>query len=235
MMRKILIPAYLSDDGKQTVLLKTYSDAVEAAGAIPLIFPFTLDLDTMKAAVELVDGLLLTGGGDVDPALYGEDNRSSRGIEPMRDQFEMKLMFEAKTQGKRVLGICRGIQLVNASLGGTLYQDLPTEYGKQINHSQPARRFQPVHSVQVQTGSLLHALLGHEELSVNSTHHQAVRQPAPELHPVAVSPDGVIEGLESSDNPILLVQWHPERLRRTDPRQDNLFRWLATGELPEQC
>lgn len=198
-------------------------NAVLAAGGIPVILPY-LPEDRVDALLEKLDGVILTGGTDLDPTLVGDNPlpQLGRTYRP-RDQFEMTLVTQAAARQIPILGICRGMQVLNVALGGSVYQDLPTQYpGKPLlQHHQSAPGDLPTHRVTIQP-SALQAAIGTHPL-VNSRHHQAVKAPAAALRVVATAPDGVIEGIESSDALLQGVQWHPENLWTTRPEQQALF------------
>lgn len=180
----------------------------------------------LNGLVERLDGLLLSGGGDVDPDLFGELPHWDLGaVSPERDAFEIKLVLAMLEADKPVLGICRGIQLLNVALGGTLYQDLKSQYANSLQHQQQAPRCCPTHPVRMDAGSKLAYLSGSVQLRVNSLHHQAVRSVAPGLLAVAWAPDGVVEAVEETGGKYLLaVQWHPEVLWEEDGAAAALFR-----------
>ena len=192
-----------------------YAQEVVKAGGMPLAIPnVPLDYSTL---VDSVDGLLLTGGGDVETALYGDAPGALRElatfIDPQRDELEMALVRRAVETGLPVLAICRGIQLLNVALGGTLYIDLPTETDSPVVHRASDRPQDGVHRVTVTRSSRLFDITGLETATVNSTHHQAVKDLAAGLVVSATADDGVIEGVEMTGHPFLLgVQFHPERL-----------------------
>ena len=172
------------------------------------------------------DGVLLGGGVDVDPSRYGRPVLSDAGVEvdPARDATDFALFEKARKEETPIFGVCRGLQVVNVALGGTLVQDLPQERPSEVVHQRPekekTRRDHPVHVV---AGTRLHEISGSREISVNSRHHQAVEQPAPGLAVSATAPDGTIEGMEASGGPWLVaVQWHPENLAG-DPVSEGLF------------
>ena len=198
-------------DGRERVTLNTaYVHALERAGLVPLAVPTMLAPERAAAAVQSVRGLVLTGGADVAPDRYGAKPHARLGrVDPERDAAELALITAARERRLPILAICRGIQILNVALGGTLYQDLETERPGPLSHSDEARP----HSVRVEAGSLLERTLGTQAATVNSRHHQAIRDLAPELRAVAWAEDGVIEAAEPADarSPwTLAVQWHPE-------------------------
>jgi putative glutamine amidotransferase len=207
-------------------LHRGYADAVWAAGGVPLVLtppPADVGLDAFVAAVAGCDALLLSGGGDVDPAAYGETARVAlMGVDAERDRAELAATHAAVEAGRPVLGICRGIQLLSVALGGRLHQDLAAD-GFAGHHWEEERQHEVVHLVEVVAGSTTASVVPADRL-VNSIHHQAVRDPGPALEVTARSEDGVIEGVEGDR--LLGVQWHPERLFRTDPRHLAPFAWL---------
>lgn len=232
-----LLGAQLSDD---------YSQGVEAAGGVPLLIPYLATKDTVRTLAERIDGLLLTGGNDVDPATYHTEPEVGLGVIcPERDELEVLLLQEVLQLGKPVLGICRGLQLMNAALGGTLVQDLTRAKRGKIQHNQKAPRHHLSHTVHIEQGSRLYDLLGRvTKVRTNSFHHQAVLQLAPSLRAVAWDDEGLIEGVEMKPaggrhrhgdsaeltvrQPfVVAVQWHPENLWRTSPEFLGLFRGLV--------
>jgi putative glutamine amidotransferase len=210
-------------------LRNRYVGGVRQAGGLPLLLPYLPDDESLVICARRLDGLLLTGGGDIHPFLFGEEpNRKLGAFDPERDAFEIAIMKTMLNLRKPVLGICRGIQVINVALGGTLYQDLETQLPGSLQHQQQAARRHPAHGVTVQPESRLAGILGSARLRVNSLHHQAIRDPAPGLRVTAWADDGVIEGVEAPGDPLLLgVQWHPEDLWRHDPAAASLFRALV--------
>lgn len=201
-------------------------NALIKVGGLPIILPFPDDLkvasELAAAAVQTFDGLVLPGGPDVDPTLYGEEpiNASGRVTYP-KDIFELALIKQNLQAHKPILGICRGLQILNVALGGTLYQDLTTQNQQAtIKHTQASPGQYPSHHVTITPNSHLEQLLG-QQVYVNSRHHQAVKQVAPSLKVVATALDGVVEAVEG-DN-ILAVQWHPENMWPDYPEQLQLF------------
>ncbi|MBQ1435024.1 MAG: gamma-glutamyl-gamma-aminobutyrate hydrolase family protein [Clostridia bacterium] len=206
-----LVPLF--DSEKNSLwMIPGYMDGVHGAGGIPVMLPLTADADDIRTLVKQMDGFILTGGQDVDPALYGEAASDRCGeISKARDAMEYALLREALGRGKPVLGICRGIQLMNAYFGGTLYQDIPTQCPSGVTHQMEPPYDRGVHEVYINKGSLLHAVTGEETLSVNSYHHQGIKTLGRGLTASAKAADGIIEAAEKTDARfVLAVQWHPE-------------------------
>lgn len=194
--------------------LEAYLKALTRAGAAAVIVPRRLPADALSAVFQKLDGLLLPGGGDIAPArLGGEWHSAVYGVDEERDELEFTLVRWATEQAKPILGICRGIQVFNAALGGSLYLDIASQRPGSARHdtAHELPRDHLAHQVSVEPGSRLAACWGGGP--VNSWHHQAVREPAPGLRVTAQAEDGLIEGLELPDHPFaLVVQWHPEWL-----------------------
>lgn len=196
-----------------------YAAMVTELGAIPVVLP--VHTRPVPYVLDRLDGIMLSGGGDVDPSRYGRGQRpETGGIDPERDQFEIDLVRHAVDRDVPVLAICRGVQVMNVALGGTLIQDLRTQIGgktAEIDHWDIERWDRASHPVRIEAGTRLAKWVG-EELAVNSMHHQAIDDPAPALRPVGRSPDGVIEAVEMPDARFCAgVQWHPECLSLDDP------------------
>lgn len=193
----------------------TYLHAVQQAGGVPVPLPPQLSAASLQRLGAELDGLLLTGGGDMDPALWGEaPHPKLYDVAPSRDTLETSALHLALGRSLPVLAVCRGLQVLNVALGGTLYQDVATEPGTQLPHSQKEPRDQPTHKVKVASGSRLAETLGADELEVNSMHHQAIHRLGRGLTAVAWAPDQLVEGAEWDDPArfVLGVQWHPEEL-----------------------
>jgi putative glutamine amidotransferase len=203
----------------------SYVNAIQQAGGIPVLLTPHLSLDARIRLWEHLSALVLSGGGDVDPARFGEARHPSLiDVSGARDDLEIDLTRRAIEHGVPLLAICRGIQVLNAALGGTLYQDIPSDPGSPIAHSQTEPRAQSTHAVKVQEGTRLAAILGRLEVDVNSFHHQAIKRPGHGLRVVAAAPDGIVEGVELAGHPFVVgVQWHPEELTGHDPSARNLF------------
>jgi len=208
-----------------------YIGAIEAAGLIPLVTPPLADPALAGQLLDRVDGLVLTGGEDVDPRHYGNRRHPATDApHAARDSWELALVAMARQRAMPILAICRGMQLLNVALGGTLVQDLPSERPGSIRHGQSDARGQRVHAAGLTAGSRLASALGASVIEVNSSHHQAIDRIAPGLRAVARSDDGVIEGVESSRDDwwVLGAQWHPEELVGTaEPWDRNLFSAFA--------
>ena len=213
------------EDRDSLWMLPGYLDGIMAAGGLPVIFPFTADETKLDRLLGLCDGVLLTGGHDVSPTLYGEQPLkglvcSSR----MRDDMETVVLQKAMAADLPILGICRGIQFINAALGGTLYQDLPAQHPSAVVHKQNPPYDQPAHEVRLFRDSPMQRCLKAETIGVNSYHHQAVKELAPGLEIMAEAPDGIVEALCAPDARFLwAVQWHPEFSWRTDPNSIKIF------------
>jgi putative glutamine amidotransferase len=203
-----------------------YVDVVRLAGGVPVVLPAVEG--EIPEALDAIDGLILPGGGDVDPAHYGGIRHDANyGISAERDGFEMALARAAMAQGDLpILCICRGMQLLNVTLGGDLVAHIPDHYGERVVHRHPERLPVP-HDVWVDPGSRLGGILGASDLVVQSVHHQAVGRLGHDLRAVGWSPDGVVEAIESARHEFLIaVQWHPELGALGDPRQRNIFEAL---------
>lgn len=208
---------------KLTSLYDLYVRAIEAAGALPVVLAHS-DPANVPQLLDRFDGLIIPGGGDVDPATYGEmrDADTLYGIRPDADTFEMALVVEAARRHMPTLGICRGLQIVNVAFGGTLHQDLPEHPRDSMG-----RAFAGHYRTNVVNGTRLHEVVDRAEIVVNSLHHQGVKELGDGLRISATAVDGVVESIESSDPmwDMIAVQWHPECLRRDDATA--LFNWLA--------
>ena len=220
-----LVP--LVDEGRKSLwMLPGYMEGIAGAGGLSFMLPLSGDEADLSRLFSLCDGLLLTGGHDVSPALYGEAPLPVCGACcPERDRMESILLRLAMAENKPVLGICRGLQFMNAALGGSLWQDLPSQHPSGVNHHGAPPYDRPVHAVTVLPDTPLSAVLGESSLPVNSYHHQAVRELAPCLRPMALSPDGLVEAAWHPEMHFLWgVQWHPEFSFRTDAASRSLFR-----------
>jgi putative glutamine amidotransferase len=207
-----------------------YLDCLQLAGALPVVLPMVADGPDLQAQLALLDGLLFTGGVDLDPLTYGEE--PAPGLEdvyPDMDRHQLPLARRGRAAGLPILGVCRGMQLLNVAFGGTLHQDLGRSG---LQHVQKGWRHAPSHSVELLDG--LRRLFGQDSLATNSFHHQAVKDLAPGFRVSARARDGVVEGLEALDGSFAIgVQWHPEGMVRQHPEMLLPFQALvraATGK-----
>ena len=215
-------------DGDCTLAQGYYMSVLEAGGT-PVIIPPYDDEKALVSILDSLDGIVLSGGADIDPEYLREEPLDCISINPRRDAQELMLVRMAVDRQIPVLGICRGIQMLTAALGGKLYQDIKTQHDREcIEHSQTIARGLPSHEVTLYKDSLLYKLFGKERLAVNSFHHQAVKEVPAGFRVTAVAPDGIIEGMESTAfRPILGVQWHPECfLLGNDRTMMPIFNWL---------
>lgn len=218
----------LNKEGSYEMVHNGYMQALLACGAMPAALPLTSDPAALADMIDMMDGFLFTGGGDIDPRLFGEQTRDVCGaIDPTRDAMELPLarMLAARPD-KPVLGICRGFQVMNVALGGTLYQDLTADAGRSvIAHRQKQPDCYTSHSVTLAQDAILAHIAGSTEISVNSLHHQAVNRLGEGMRATALAPDGIIEAAEFAGHPFYVgVQWHPERLWQNDDISVNIFR-----------
>jgi len=225
---------YLGGDPHRAHLNRAYVLAVQQAGGIPVLLPPYLNGSTLDALWDRLAGLVLTGGGDVNPQRFSEPRHDAvDGVSEARDVLELELAARAVRQGLPLLAICRGIQVLNVALGGSLHQHLPASYpDSRIAHAQQAPREYATHDVKVTVeDTKLGAVLGAPELRVNSLHHQSIKRLGRGLRDVAWAPDGVIEAVDMPEAPGLVmgVQWHPEDLVGRDPAARNLFTALVTA------
>lgn len=211
--RKVIGVVPLVDEERNSYwMLPGYMKCLEAAGALPVVLPLTDDEDMLCQLVDMMDGFLFTGGHDVSPMVYGEDRIGECGKScDERDRMEELLFRLALDKDKPILGICRGFQFINAVLGGTLYQDLPSQHQSDVCHQMTAPYDRIVHTVRVVEGSGLHLLYGKNEIGVNSYHHQAIKKLSPRLEAMAYAPDGLVEAVSMPGvRFVWAVQWHPE-------------------------
>ena len=223
-------------------LSNRYARAILDAGGVPLVMPLESQRELVEEYVRRADGVLMTGGDDVQTKLYAPKLSRKLAalvteIEPERDVFELELVEQVFRQHKPLLCICRGHQMLNVALGGTLFADIPAQLPGALAHKLMDRKMEPVHEIAIKAGSQLASLLGPEPLGVNSTHHQAVDRMAPPLNATARSTDGVVEAMELKDARMLpflqSVQFHPERLYDRFPRFAGLFHGFIRACIPK--
>ena len=214
-----------------------YVRSVLAAGGVPVILPPAIGAANAGWVLPVIDGLLLSGGEDIAPSLYGQEPHPALGeVDMERDMFELALFAMARQRGIPVLGICRGFQLINVGLGGTLWQDLPSERPGTVEHDVKGARDARSHDVRIEPGSAIARALGTTQLRVNSFHHQGVRELAPSLTASGWSNDGLIEAFEQVDDGwIVAAQWHPEEMHGDAAAADlGLFRTLVAEAVQAQ-
>lgn len=206
---------------KRIYVNNSYIDAILEAGGIPFLFPNKADLNSIQTLTKMADGVLMSGGLDVHPSYYNEEchpllEETSREL----DEQDLHIIHSAAKEQKPILGICRGLQLINVAFGGTLYQDLSL-FDPQ---SKPQHRKVLAHPVNITPKSKLHGILGTESLSTNSYHHQSVKSLANEFNISGISSDGIVEGIESKKGWIIGVQWHAETMVPQQPEMKRLFK-----------
>jgi putative glutamine amidotransferase len=225
----ILIPIPIQDQEKRRFTMgKNYVRSLIACGAAPILLPTSLDHSTWREMYDTTDGVLISGGGDVEPSLFGEDRHElTNDVDLERDHVEIALVRWALEDDKPLFAICRGVQVMNVALGGTLIQDIPTQHGDRIEHRGNwigAARDKVLHEVCVEPGSRIASIIGEGNIGVNSFHHQALKRVANGLGVTSRSPDGIIESVEIPDKRYFVgVQWHPEEMTAGRADMMNLF------------
>ena len=227
----------LWDEAKKSVWIHSgYIDGVVRAGGVPVLLPLTEDEDVFCRALEVCDGFLITGGQDVSPELYGETAKTGN-IDTclLRDKLETRGIKIALERDMALLGICRGLQFLNVSLGGTLYQDIPSEVGGALVHLHTPPEEPVSHDVIIEPDTPLFSVLKKDRLSVNSFHHQGVRELPPVLKCMARATDGVLEAAYMPGKRFVWgVQWHPEMSFRTDENSVRIFEAFVAGAKREK-
>jgi len=212
--------------GQPTIMLmQSYVNAVMQAGGVPVLIPSLIAEDGWDALYSRLDGILFSGGGDIGLEYApGEPHRRIDDVDLARDSLELKMVRAAASDGKPFLGICRGCQVVNVALGGTLYTHIPDQLPNAIDHTYPGTlRTVLVHEVKIEEGTRAAEIFGEPIIKVNSLHHQGLREIAPSLRIAGHAPDGLVEAIELSAHPFgIAVQWHPEWLTDQEPAR-NLF------------
>ena len=226
-MKKPIGVMPLYDDERNSLwMIPGYMKMLEAQGFAPIMLPLTDNENELEYYTELCGGFLLTGGQDVSPGMYGEQAAEKCG-KPcvLRDNMEKYILNFAVDYDKPVLGICRGIQIMNTVFGGTLYRDLPSEYGSRVNHCMTPPYDRAVHEVSIVKNTPLYKIIGKEKIGVNSYHHQAIKKLAPSLTAAAISEDGLTEAVYMENKHfIAAVQWHPELNYLSDENSVKLIR-----------
>ena len=213
------------DEDLTTAVKRNYISAVERSGGLPFVLPYVEDDEMLDGIVNACHGFFFTGGKDIDPARYGEVKKNNCGdTQPYRDDLEFRAFKKVFDSGKPILAICRGAQLVNAALGGTLYQDIPTEVNTELIHRQTEGEFEYSHEVNIKADTPLYMLVRAERIKANSFHHQAIKKLGNGLEVMATADDGIIEAVyHTGDQYIRAYQWHPERLFDKDEYNRGIF------------
>lgn len=211
--KKIAIIPNVYDDFDRTGINSDYLHSIVKAGGYPIMFSLIDDIKYMDEVLKFVDGIVITGGVDLDPLKYGEEPKELQGpIDAIRDTFDLKIIDRAIKLNKGILGICRGHQIINVYFGGTLHQDISYGYKDALKHSQQANKEYGTHTVEFLKGSKLHDIFG-DSIMTNTYHHQAIKDLGKGVITTANSKDGVIEGIEVENyTNIIGVQWHPEKM-----------------------
>lgn len=231
-MKKVVGVMPLYDDEKKSYwMLPGYMKMLEAENAIPLMLPLTSQTDELEYFLDICGGFLLTGGHDVSPSVYHDEKKPWCGLCcKTRDDMEQFILTKAVEMDKSVLGICRGIQFMNACYGGTLYQDLPTEHTSSIEHHMQPPYDREAHQVAILNGTPLHDILRKEKIGVNSYHHQAIKKLSPSFQKMAVAEDKLIEGVYMPAHKFVVgVQWHPEFSYEVDENSRKLIHAFVTS------
>lgn len=229
MVRSVIgiTPGY-DENSKMLFVKDGYYKALMKAGGLPLILPLTGDKSTLEKFFDICDGFLLCGGPDLDAKHFGEENMSYNGeISPIRDEMEIYIVRKAMELNVPVFGICRGMQVMNVAMGGSLYQDIFSQIKDRdvIKHSQSAPKWYPTHEIYIERGSRIWNIYMKAKVGTNSFHHQAVKNVAPGFIATSRTSDDVIESIECEDHPFAVgVQWHPELMWEKDDSHLELFR-----------
>ena len=223
------ISAPLHPESRGYRISHCYADAVTEAGGIALLLPAVIAPEDVELLLQNRDGVLIPGGPDVDPLFYGEEPRQGLGLViRSNDVFEMHLLKAARAAHKPILCVCRGVQILNVTFGGTLIQDVPSQLPEALRHMQiPVDRADPTHSVDIVKDSYLYDAFGTDTVLTNSFHHQCINKVAPGFSVSAKARDGVIEAIEVKEERILGVQWHPEEMVHAHPEHLRLFKQLV--------
>ncbi len=221
-------------ESARQALPRPYVWAIEKAGGVPILLPATTAIENAERYLSVLDGLLLSGGVDVDPACYGEEPHPELGrVDSDRDAIEIPLAQLALAQDMPIFAICRGIQVLNVAMGGTLYQDLPTQKPSHLQHQQRhdgVPRDTATHTIRIEAASRLAEIVGDTCMATNSFHHQALKAVAQGLVVTAHAEDGIIEGVESTAHRYVLgVQFHPEETAFVDEKSMRLFEAFVTA------
>ena len=225
-MKPIIGVLGVIDDERAFTINYPFIQAIELSGGVPILLPYTENEQVLSKYIQICDGFFFTGGKDIEPSRYGEEQSENCGIvQKYRDALEFALFERIFATQKAILGVCRGCQVLNVALGGTLYQDIPSQCKTTITHRQTQEKHLPSHSVSVAVGTPLCALInGETRMQANSFHHQAIKTLGKGLKSMAYADDGIIEGIYHTEHRYLRgYQWHPERLYDSDKNNRLLF------------
>lgn len=224
-MKPIIALLAKTDDEITTSVQDGYVRAIETAGGIPILLPYVNEDETIDSFIDLCDGFFFTGGADVAPDYYGETKKDTCGlIQKYRDELEFRVLKKVLLTEKPIIAVCRGAQLINVALGGTLYQDIPSEIDTELQHRQKEAKNLPSHSVRVIEGTPLYELCEKKVIPANSFHHQAIKELGQDLSVMALADDGIIEAIYSTSHCYMRAyQWHPERLCDSEENNRKIF------------
>jgi putative glutamine amidotransferase len=225
---------YLFKGYPRIMINEDYPRSIIQAGGVPFIMSPTREEDVITQMIESVDAILLSGGQDVDPLIYGEQPTTKMGAtSPLRDHFERKIIDKAIELKKPVFGICRGTQIINAHFGGTINQDNSMQEGSFIKHMHESNPAVLCHNVKLEKDSFMYEIAGTDEILINSFHHQSINKVAPGFKSIGQAPDGIIEGIQKIEPGVLIaaVQWHPEMLSREDKVSQKFFEYIVTNSI----
>jgi len=222
---------------EQIMMLHTYTQSILDAGGIPMVLPLTEEEQDIDQILKVCDGFVFTGGDDIDPGMYGEEKLDCVGPCKERDNFEMKLLHKAIAADKPVLGICRGMQLLNVALGGSLYQDITTLLPSHIEHRMEPPLDKVIHEIRIVDETPLMNVIGKNHIMINSYHHQCVKKLGVELEVMAYAPDGIIEGIYMPQKKFVqAVQWHPEQIyKKYEDNQKLIEAFIKATDEAKNC
>lgn len=234
-MRPIIgVTTFLSEQSKYSTVSRNYIDSIYAAGGLPVNIPIISNESNYDDYIDMLDGLLFTGGNDIAPYYFGENPvRELNSMSSIRDEYEFSLFKAAYEKNMPIFGICRGIQLINVAMDGSLYQDIYSQCPGTLGHSpEHTASDEFYHAVQIKVDTQLYEIFGEERIFTNSFHHQSVKQLGNNLIATAYSEDGIVEAIESTEDRFLLgVQWHPECMTKRHPMFLKLFRAFVEASI----